>query len=62
MKIILNEQDIKAVLEDYVRREFGPLMDLTLLDTYTYSPTATFTRTEVKEEAEMADEARNAAQ
>ena len=59
MKIILNEQDIKAVLEDYVRREFGPLMQLEKLDVYTYLPTATFVRAE---EAEMAEEARDAAQ
>lgn len=51
MKIILNEQDIKAVLEDYVRREFGPLMQLEKLDVYTYLPTATFVRAEEADDA-----------
>lgn len=50
MQIILNEKDIKAILEDYVCQNFGPLMELTKLDTYTYCPTATFTRVEEAED------------
>lgn len=50
MQIILNTEDIKQILEDYVRQNFGPLMDLTQLDTYTYAPSATFTRVEEKED------------
>jgi len=42
VKIILDEQDIKAILTDYVRENFGPLMALDELKTYTYAPTATF--------------------
>lgn len=50
MQIILNTEDIKQILEDYVRQNFGPLMDLTQLDTYTYCPSATFTRVEEAED------------
>ena len=46
MQIILNTDDIKQILQDYVRQNFGPLMDLTDLNTYTFAPTATFTRVE----------------
>jgi hypothetical protein len=42
VKIILDEQDIKAILTDYVRHNFSPLMELDELETYTYAPTATF--------------------
>jgi hypothetical protein len=42
MKIILDEQDIKTILTDYVRHNFSPLMELDELKTYTYAPTATF--------------------
>ena len=51
VQIILNEKDIKAILEDYVRQKFGPLMELTTLDDYTYLPTATFTRSEESDDA-----------
>jgi len=43
MKIILDEQDIKRILTDYVRHNFSPLMELDELKSYTYAPTATFT-------------------
>ena len=42
MKIILDEQDIKTILTDYVKENYGPLMTLDELKTYTYAPTATF--------------------
>ena len=50
MQIILNTEDIKQILQDYVRHNFGPLMDLTDLNTYTFAPTATFTRVEEAED------------
>ena len=50
VQIILNTEDIKQILQDYVRHNFGPLMDLTDLNTYTFAPTATFTRVEEAED------------
>ena len=42
MKIILDENDIKAILTDFIKENYGPLMTLDELKTYTYTPTATF--------------------
>lgn len=43
VKIILDEQDIKTILTDYVKQHFGSYMVLDELKSYTYAPTATFT-------------------
>lgn len=50
MKIILNTKDIEIILEAYVKGKFGQDMAIVCLDTYTYSPTATFTPKETEAE------------
>ena len=42
VKIILDENDIKAILTDFIKENYGPLMTLDEFKTYTYAPTATF--------------------
>ena len=52
MKIILDEQDIKTVLTDFVKAHFGSYMVLEELKSYTYTPTATFVQEDEDDSAQ----------